>query len=137
MNLRNRHKEAAEVHTGPLNDILFILLLFFLIASTVANPDVIKVNTPKAKADSKVKQSINVSIDAKNQFYLGTQPIISDSLAGAIRAEILRRPRVDTTYVVINVDSSATYGLAFRAAAIARALGCKPSFNVKDRESIK
>ncbi len=38
MNLRKKLRGHGEVHTGALNDILFILLLFFLIVSTLANP---------------------------------------------------------------------------------------------------
>jgi len=41
MNLRRRNRDEGEVHTGPLNDILFILLMFFLIVSTLANPNVV------------------------------------------------------------------------------------------------
>lgn len=53
MNIRKKLREKSEIHTGPLNDILFILLLFFLIVSTLANPNVVKVNNPKGKADTK------------------------------------------------------------------------------------
>jgi biopolymer transport protein ExbD len=63
MNIRRRLRQHAQVHTGALNDILFILLLFFLIVSTLANPNVIKVNNPKGAKDTKVKQNIVVSID--------------------------------------------------------------------------
>ncbi|MCG7859671.1 biopolymer transporter ExbD, partial [Flavihumibacter sediminis] len=69
MNLKRRLRGHAEVHTGALNDILFILLLFFLIVSTLANPNVIKLSQPKAKSDTKAKQTVVVSIDANNQFY--------------------------------------------------------------------
>jgi biopolymer transport protein ExbD len=62
MNLRNRHRDETEVHTGPLNDILFILLLFFLIVSTLANPNVVKLTQPKSKSDTKAKQTVVVSI---------------------------------------------------------------------------
>ena len=55
MNLKRRLRAHAEVHTGALNDILFILLLFFLIVSTLANPNVIKLSQPKAKSDTKIK----------------------------------------------------------------------------------
>jgi len=54
MNIRRKLKSHAEVHTGALNDILFILLLFFLIVSTLANPNVVKVDTPRGKNDTKV-----------------------------------------------------------------------------------
>ncbi|MEO7487093.1 MAG: biopolymer transporter ExbD, partial [Ferruginibacter sp.] len=53
MSLRKKFKgEGAEVDTGPLNDILFILMFFFLIISTLANPNVIKLSNPKAKSDT-------------------------------------------------------------------------------------
>ncbi|HJU46344.1 MAG TPA: biopolymer transporter ExbD, partial [Chitinophagaceae bacterium] len=71
MNLRSRLKSHPELHAGALNDILFILLFFFLIVSTIANPNVIKLSTPKSKSDTKARQTVVVSIDANNQFYVG------------------------------------------------------------------
>ena len=71
MNIRKRLRDHAEVHTGALNDILFILLLFFLIVSTLANPNVIRVSAPKGKSDTKAKQTVVVSIDKNNQVYIG------------------------------------------------------------------
>ncbi|HET7116113.1 MAG TPA: biopolymer transporter ExbD, partial [Hanamia sp.] len=47
MSIRKRFKsDDTELDTGPLNDILFILMFFFLIISTMANPNVIKVSNP-------------------------------------------------------------------------------------------
>ena len=80
MNLRNRHRDDTEVHTGPLNDILFILLLFFLIVSTLANPNVIKLSQPKSKSDTKAKQTVVVSINDKQEFFVGTTSVVEDSL---------------------------------------------------------
>jgi biopolymer transport protein ExbD len=63
MNLRKRGKRAtAEVHTSAMNDIMFFLLLFFLIASTVTNPNVIKLMLPKSSSGQSVsKKTITVS----------------------------------------------------------------------------
>ena len=55
LNLRNKHRDEGEVHTGPLNDILFILLLFFLIVSTLANPNVIKLIPAQIKKRHQVQ----------------------------------------------------------------------------------
>ena len=65
MNLRKRKRGAsAEVHTSAMNDIMFFLLLFFLIASTVTNPNVVKLMLPKSSSGQSVsKKTINVSID--------------------------------------------------------------------------
>jgi biopolymer transport protein ExbD len=53
MNLRKKKHNEVEVFTDSLNDIIFILLMFFLIVSTLANPNVIKLSQPKAKNDTK------------------------------------------------------------------------------------
>ena len=75
MNIRKKLREKPSMHAGALNDILFILLLFFLIVSTLANPNVVKVNNPKGKSDTKAKQNIVVSIDKDNQIFLNQQVI--------------------------------------------------------------
>ena len=64
MNLRKKQRGvAAEVHTSAMNDIMFFLLLFFLIASTVTNPNVVKLLLPKSSSGQSVsKKTINVSI---------------------------------------------------------------------------
>jgi len=55
MKLRRRAREEAEVESSSLTDIMFFLMLFFLIASTLANPNVIKIMLPKAKTTSTVQ----------------------------------------------------------------------------------
>ncbi len=64
MNLRKKQRgTSAEVHTSAMNDIMFFLLLFFLIASTVTNPNVVKLLLPKSSSGKSVsKKTINVSI---------------------------------------------------------------------------
>src|SRR5690349_15776090 len=105
MNVRRKLKAHAEVHTGALNDILFILLLFFLIVSTLANPNVIKVNNPKGTKDTKVKQNIVVSIDKEQNIYLGQNKIDLNQLDTLLKVQVDKmRAVVDTPSVVINAD---------------------------------
>lgn len=54
MKIGRRKREEAEVESSSLNDIMFFLLLFFLIASTLANPNVIRVTLPTAKTTQTV-----------------------------------------------------------------------------------
>jgi biopolymer transport protein ExbD len=123
MNLRNKHREEGEVHTGPLNDILFILLLFFLIVSTMANPNVVKLSQPKSKSDTKSKQTVVVSIDANKQFYVGTKKV---DLAG-LRAELvpfLAKER-DQPTIVINADKTVPVDDVVAVMRVARELGAR------------
>ena len=71
MNLRKSLHQESEVFTVSLNDIIFILLMFFLIISTMANPNVIKVNNPRGTKDTKAKQNIVVSINKDQKFFIG------------------------------------------------------------------
>jgi biopolymer transport protein ExbD len=106
MNLRKHLREKPETHTSALNDILFILLLFFLIISTLANPNVVKLAIPKAQSDTKAKQTVMVSIDSTQQFYVGTKAIVLDSLQSAISNIVAASQDAEPT-VVINADKKA------------------------------
>ncbi len=123
MNLRNRHKDEGEVHTGPLNDILFILLLFFLIVSTLANPNVIKLSQPKSKSDTKSKQTVVVSIDANKQFYVGTTKVTLAELRTRLQPFLAKEP--DQPAIVINADKSVPVEDVVAVMRIARDLGAK------------
>jgi len=119
--LRKKHKAESEVFTDTLVDILFIVLMFFLIVSTIANPNVVSVNNPSGSKDTKAKQHIMVSIDRNQQFYLGTTPMASNAFDSALAGEIRRyRTLVDTPTVVINADTAAQYGEVFRVMRLAK-----------------
>jgi biopolymer transport protein ExbD len=77
MNLRKKKRGAsAEVHTSAMNDIMFFLLLFFLIASTVTNPNVIKLMLPKSSSGQSVsKKTITVSITKDLKYYVDKKEI--------------------------------------------------------------
>ena len=107
MSLRKKfNEEHSEVDTGPLNDILFILMFFFLIISTLANPNVIKLTNPKSKSDTKAKQSIVVSIRKDGRTYIGQQQIIFDSLSSELSKLIDKKDSANKQSVVINADTS-------------------------------
>jgi len=108
MNLRKHLREAKESETSALNDILFILLFFFLIISTLANPNLVKVSVPKASSDSKAKQTVVVTVDSQQHFYIGTRAVQPDSLKPAIAAVVAKSHDADPT-VVINGDKNARF----------------------------
>jgi biopolymer transport protein ExbD len=122
MKFRKKHKgESGEVFTDSLNDILFILLMFFLIVATLANPNVVKVGLPRGSKDTKAKQNIMVSIDKNQQYFIGTTKVESSMFDSLLRKEIRRyKAFVDTPTVVINADTAAFYGEVFRIMRVAK-----------------
>jgi biopolymer transport protein ExbD len=124
MNIRKRLKTHPEVHTGALNDILFILLLFFLIVSTLANPNVIKVSNPKAKSDTKSKQTVVVTVDRDQHIYLAQKEISIDVLETDLRDYLAKE--TDKPSVVINGDSTAHLGTVIKVMQVIKKLGATP-----------
>ena len=134
MNIRKRLRTHPEVHTGALNDILFILLLFFLIVSTLANPNVIKVSNPKAKSDTKSKQTVVITVDKDQQLYLGAQRLTMDELEPALKLFLAKE--TDKPSVVINGDSTSHLGTSIKIMQIIKKLGATPVMAV-DNNGVK
>ncbi len=79
----------AEVATSSLSDIMFFLLLFFLIISTLANPNVIRMTLPKSKNNEKTnKQQISLSVTEEKKFYLDKEEVSFDQLEKTLLAKM-------------------------------------------------
>ncbi len=133
MKFRKKHKgEESEVFTDSLNDILFILLMFFLIVATLANPNVVKVGLPRGTKDAKAKQNIMVSIDKEQNFFIGASKVDHINIDTFLIREIEKhRATVDTPTVVINADTAAYYGEVFRIMRLSKKAGAKVVATVK------
>jgi len=106
MNIRNRRsKQTAEVHTSALNDIMFFLMLFFLLASAVANPQVVKLLLPRSSAgeQSVARRTVTVSIASDLTYYLDKQPIPLDMLLPTLQTQI--QPNEELT-IMLYTDST-------------------------------
>ncbi len=78
---------------------MFFLLLFFLIISTLANPNVIKMTLPKSKNNEKTnKQLISLSITEEKKYFLDKEEVAFDQLETALMSKVT--PGVDETIVV-------------------------------------
>ena len=121
MGFRKKHNEESEVFTDSLNDILFILLMFFLIVATLANPNIVPVGVPKGDKEGKAKQTIMVSINKDQELFIGSNKIEKPLFDSLLIKEIrIKRATIDSPTVVINADTSAYYGEVFRILQVAK-----------------
>ena len=89
MAIKRKRRFHAEVATSSLSDIMFFLLLFFLIISTLANPNVIKMTLPKAQANEKTnKQFISLSVTEDKKFYIDKEPVAFESLESTLMSKM-------------------------------------------------
>lgn len=103
---RNKHRFAAEVGASSMSDIMFFLMLFFLIVSTLVNPSVIKLLLPRASSvQTMSKQQFTIDISKDKEIYLNNKPIAFENLESQLR--ILLSGVTEAT-VVLRVDNSLT-----------------------------
>ena len=104
MNIRRKNKTHAAVEAGALSDILFFLMLFFLIISTLASPSAIKLLLPKATTGKTVpRQVITLSIKADRSCYLGSNLVPIEGLQQALQKQAAT---LENPTVVLRVDKS-------------------------------
>lgn len=85
MPIKRNRRFHAEVATSSLSDIMFFLLLFFLIISTLANPNVIKMTLPKSEQNEKTnKQHISLSVSEDKHYFVDKQQVNFEELEAAL-----------------------------------------------------
>lgn len=101
MKIKRRHQFAAEVATSSMNDIMFFLLLFFLIISTIANPNVIKVLLPKSsETQSLNKKTILLTVTKSKEFYINNKAVPQSQL----EQELLKATKgLDQPTIVLHI----------------------------------
>ncbi|HRH57539.1 MAG: biopolymer transporter ExbD [Chitinophagales bacterium] len=85
MNIKRRRPFHDEDAMASMNDIMFFLMLFFLIISTIANPNVIKLMLPKANTTEQLaKQPVTLSVKEDKTYYINTTQIPFEGLENAL-----------------------------------------------------
>jgi biopolymer transport protein ExbD len=128
MNLRRRLKGHQELHAGALNDILFILLFFFLIVSTLANPNVIKLSQPKAKSETKAKQTVIVNIKPTGEYIINGKQISIEEMTAFIQPYVQKDSTQAT--IAINADKTVPLENVVAVMRVARDLGARSTLLV-------
>ena len=113
MALKRRNRAEAAFSMASMTDIIFLLLLFFVISSTMTSPNDINVNLPESSASKSTKQVIaRVSIDKQGNYFLATgsqeaQPIAVEQL----EPQIMHVVSQDTanTFVALYADQDIAY----------------------------
>ena len=106
MKLKKRLGFQPEVATGSLNDIMFFLLLFFLLVATFANPNVIKLLLPKASsAQTLDKKQITLSVTKEKNYFIDNKIVPFIQLESELAK--IKKKIADVT-IVLRTDNTLT-----------------------------
>lgn len=80
MALRSRNKISANFNMSSMTDIVFLLLIFFMLTSTLVSPNALKLLLPNSKAKTLEKQTISISITKDISFYINENPVQENTI---------------------------------------------------------
>ena len=80
MGLRSRNKVSANFNMSSMTDIVFLLLIFFMLTSTLVSPNALKLLLPSSKAKTLEKQTISISITKNIDFYINESKVTAASI---------------------------------------------------------
>lgn len=103
MGLKSRNRISATFSMSSMTDVVFLLLIFFMITSTLVNPNAIKLLLPQSQNQTAAKPLMSVSITRDLQYYVGTSRVsfaqIEPTLQKRVGAE-------EDVYISLHVDEN-------------------------------
>ncbi len=125
MNLRpNRSTEELEINLTPLIDVVFLLLIFFMVSTTFTRESEVTVDLPEASGKPlEVKpQVVEISIDAQGHYFINRQGVINTQLNTLKRA--IKKAAAGSTepQLIISADRKTPHESVIRAMDAARQL---------------
>ena len=104
IDLRKKKDFTAEVFTSSMNDIMFFLMLFFIIISTLLNPSMIKVTLPSSRSSQTLqKKEINLTMTKEKVYFVNNTQVPFDDLENQLKKELAHSPEA---FIMLRFDSS-------------------------------
>ena len=102
--LRKKKDFTAEVFTSSMNDIMFFLMLFFIIISTLLNPSMIRVALPSShNSQTLQKKEINLTMTKEKIYYVNNAQVPFDALESELKKELTKSP---DAFIMLRFDNT-------------------------------
>jgi biopolymer transport protein ExbD len=104
IDLRKKKDFTAEVFTSSMNDIMFFLMLFFIIISTLLNPSMIKVSLPNSRSSQSIqKKEINLTMTRDKNYFVNNTQVPFGELETQLKKELTHYP---DAFIMLRFDSA-------------------------------
>jgi biopolymer transport protein ExbD len=102
--LRKKKDFTAEVFTSSMNDIMFFLMLFFIIISTLLNPSMIKVSLPNSQNSQSIqKKEINLTMTKEKIYFVNNTQVPFYAVETQLKKELNRYP---DAFIMLRFDNT-------------------------------
>lgn len=124
MKFRQRPQPDLDVNITPLIDIVFLLLIFFMVSTTFKQDFEVSIELPKAASEEKlVDKTLNITIDPKGVYYLNSKKLVNNKLS-SLKTALQKEAKGDLKLpVIISADGQTPHQAVIQAMDAARQLG--------------
>ena len=116
MSLRSRNKVSANFSMSSMTDIVFLLLIFFMLTSTLVSPNALKLLLPNSKARTLEKQTLSVSITPEIDYYIGDKQVAIENLEQELKLELAGQ---EEPAIILHADKTVDIEYAVKVMDIA------------------
>lgn len=106
MALKRRNQRKVEFNMSSMSDLVFLLLIFFMLTSTLIAPNAIKLLLPQSHSRTMAKQNVTVYINENNNYFVGERQVAEDQLQSEILVELNKSHGGEEGTVVVRSDKN-------------------------------
>jgi len=117
MALKSRSKISATFSMASMTDVVFLLLIFFMITSTLVNPNAIRLLLPQSQQQTPARPLTTVSITRDLRYYVETRRVEFDQIEPILRERVGNQSEV---YISLHVDENVPMKEVVRVMNIAK-----------------
>ena len=129
MNIQTRNKIDPAFSMASMTDLIFLLLIFFMLTSSFVTPSGLPVNLPTSKASTLEVQKVSVTVTRDLQFFVNDRQVSRSTLEGELKSKLSGANGV----VVLHIDEAVPTRELVLVAGIATALEAKVSIATKPK----
>lgn len=125
MNLRQIKSAEPDVNITPLIDVVFLLLIFFMVSTTFERESEIEVTLPEAAIDAPVEEEfvIEVTVNAQGTYFVNGQRVINTQTSTLKQAMLKVAGGRQDPPIIVSADANATHQAVVKVMDAARQLG--------------
>ncbi len=118
MAISQRNKISINFSSTGMTDVVFNLLIFFMLTSTLVHPTALKLLLPKGSTQTSAKPQTTVSITADQRYYVEQQPVTLEELENVLKQKLGSAPE---TYISLHADKTVPFESVVKVLNIAQA----------------
>lgn len=127
MDLKSKHKVNASFSMSSMTDIIFLLLIFFMLTASFITPSGLPVNLPSSKSSEIVMQKVSVTITKNLTYFVNNQRVNRSSIESVLKSNLSGKEGI----IVLHCDADVPVERLVEVAGIATALKAKVSIATK------